>query len=54
MIYFRNRCKPTIRPSENNRGLVKVDLQDYDGAWQDYNKALEINPDFGEAHYNLG
>jgi len=35
-------------------GLVRQDLGDYAGAAKAYRKALEIRPDFPEAHVNLG
>src|SRR5665213_2380823 len=35
-------------------GLVRQDLRDYAGAATAYRKALEIKPDFPEAHVNLG
>ena len=36
----------------NKSGLAKSDLKDYKGAIADYNKAIEINPDFSEAYEN--
>jgi len=35
-------------------GLVRHDLRDYAGAATAYRKALDIKPDFPEAHVNLG
>ncbi len=35
-------------------GNAKADLEDYKGAIQDYNKAIELNPDLAEAYYNRG
>jgi tetratricopeptide (TPR) repeat protein len=35
-------------------GLVRQDLRDYAGAAFAYRKALDIKPDFPEAHVNLG
>jgi tetratricopeptide (TPR) repeat protein len=35
-------------------GLVRQDLRDYQGAATAYRKAIEIKPDFPEAHVNLG
>ena len=37
-----------------NRGVEKSDLKDYTGAISDYNKAIELNPDFASAYYNRG
>ena len=36
------------------RGLAKYNLQDFQGAIQDYNKAIEINPNLTEAYNNRG
>jgi protein O-mannosyl-transferase len=38
----------------NNRGLVKNDLGDKQGALDDYNKAIEINENFADAFNNRG
>ena len=35
----------------NNRGIAKGKLQDYRGAIQDYNKAIELNPNYVDAYY---
>ena len=35
-----------------NRGVSKVNLRDYKGAIQDYNKAIELNPKNADAYYN--
>src|ERR1700751_1582130 len=35
-------------------GLAKDDLEDYDGAISDYNKAIELNPHYAEAYYKRG
>ena len=37
-----------------NRAYVKCQLQDFNGAIMDYNKAVEINPDLADAFYNKG
>ena len=36
------------------KGIAKYDLQDYEGAISDFNKAIEINPNNAEAYYNRG
>ncbi|TRT43832.1 MAG: tetratricopeptide repeat protein, partial [Microcystis aeruginosa Ma_QC_C_20070703_M131] len=38
----------------NNRGLLYSDLQKYDLALSDYNKAIEINPNLAEAYLGRG
>ena len=37
-----------------NRGLVKNELQDYDGSIEDYNKAIELDPKCSLAFNNRG
>ncbi len=41
-------------PAYNNRGLLKVQIGDLDGAITDFEKAISLEPDFKEAIYNLG
>jgi tetratricopeptide (TPR) repeat protein len=36
-----------------NRGVLKANMLDYDGAIQDVNKALNLAPENAEAHFNL-
>ena len=36
------------------RGLAKYDLEDYNGAITDYNKAIQLKPDDADAYYNRG
>jgi tetratricopeptide (TPR) repeat protein len=35
-----------------NRGIIRFDLGDHDGALHDFDRALEINPAFGNAYLN--
>jgi len=35
-------------------GNTKYELKDYKGALQDYNKAIELNPNYALAYYNRG
>ena len=37
-----------------NRGIAKSDLEDYDGAISDYNKVIELNPDYTFVYYDRG
>ena len=34
--------------------MDKAVIKDYKGAIQDFNKAIELNPDLAEAYYNRG
>jgi len=38
----------------NNRGVVRNDLGDKQGAIDDYNQALKFNPNLTQAYYNRG
>ena len=38
----------------NNRGVVYGIIKKYDEAISDFNKAIEINPNYVDAHYNRG
>ena len=38
----------------NERGNAKKRLKDYTGAIADYNKAIQLNPDFYLTYYNRG
>lgn len=37
-----------------NRGILKFEVDDFNGAYKDYNAALAINPDLAEAYANRG
>jgi tetratricopeptide (TPR) repeat protein len=37
-----------------NRGLLRMERQDYAAAIEDYDRALKAVPDFSLAHYNKG
>jgi lipoprotein NlpI len=37
-----------------NRGLTKCNLDDYDGAIEDFSMALNIDPMYGLAYFNRG
>jgi len=44
---------PNIAEVYNNRGILRKEMNDLDGALQDYNKAIELNPN-DAAYYNRG
>jgi len=46
--------KQTNASEYNNRGNIKSICGDCSGAILDYNKAIEINPNYAQAYYNLG
>jgi len=37
-----------------NSGYAKAELQDYRGAIQDHNKAIELNPNDADAYFGRG
>jgi tetratricopeptide (TPR) repeat protein len=37
-----------------NRGIIHMSLRNYDEAIVDYKTAMELRPDFGEIHINIG
>ena len=37
-----------------NKGNAKDSIGDFKGAIEDYNKAIEVNPDYTNAYYNRG
>lgn len=37
-----------------NRGISKHKLDDYRGAIVDYDKAIELDPNYAEVYYNRG
>ena len=45
---------PEFTDAYNNRGNAKANLQDYQGAIEDYTKALELNPNNIDARNNRG
>jgi len=47
-------CQSQTAEEFFEKGNVKDYLQDYSGAISDYNKAIEINPDYAEAYSNRG
>lgn len=54
--YQRPASRPVPKPKNNpfkNSGVEKYKDYDYDGAIEDFNKALQINPDDIAVHFNL-
>ena len=45
---------PEDAAAYTNRGLAKYELEDYEGAIADYDRAIELKPKFAEAYYNRG
>ena len=44
---------PNNSSAYNNRGSVKTKLGNYDLAIEDYNKAIELNPNCAQAYLNM-
>ncbi|WP_286032707.1 tetratricopeptide repeat protein [Brachyspira pilosicoli] len=47
---YKNICSMAY----NNRGTAKKDLGLYEEAIEDYDKAIELNPNYPDTHYNIG
>jgi tetratricopeptide (TPR) repeat protein len=45
---------PAISIGYNNNGLANYQAGHFASALSDYQRALKLNPDYAEAHYNLG
>ena len=50
----RERINPNYHTGYYNRGVVRSDLGDKQGAVADYNEALRINPNFAFAYVGRG
>ncbi len=48
------KANPEFADAYINRGLVKNELQDYEGSIEDYNKAIELDPKCSLAYNNRG
>jgi hypothetical protein len=38
----------------NIQGVIRQELKDLDGAMESFHKAIELSPEFADAHFNLG
>jgi tetratricopeptide (TPR) repeat protein len=55
VISLQDALNPSFAAAYNNRGALKQEkLNDPQGALADYDKAIVLNPNFAEAHYNRG
>ncbi|MFM6246537.1 MAG: tetratricopeptide repeat protein, partial [Dolichospermum sp.] len=48
------KFNPTLALAYYNRGIVRDDLGDKQGAIDDYTQAIKINPNLAQAYYNRG
>src|SRR5262249_55250527 len=48
------RLKPDYSEAFNNRGIVRSDKGDVEGALQDYDEAIRLKPDYAVAFNNRG
>lgn len=46
--------RPDYAEAYANRGKIKIDREEYDGAIVDFDKAIELKPDLAEAYGNRG
>jgi lipoprotein NlpI len=46
--------KPDDPVAYYNRGLARGRLNDYSGAIKDFDRVIELNPEYKEAYYNRG
>ena len=52
IILFLTACVQKNAENYFNNGNVKFTLKDYNGAIQDYSKAIELKPDYSLAYYS--
>lgn len=48
------RLQPDYVAAFNNRGLIRADKADLDGALRDFDQAIRLKPDFAEVFWNRG
>ena len=53
-IFITTLAHAKIAEEYLNSGYDKVEQKDYREAIQDYNKAIELNPDYAKAYVNRG
>ncbi|MEI6681687.1 MAG: tetratricopeptide repeat protein [Bacteroidota bacterium] len=56
MVFYDYTIKsnPASAMALSNRGLIRADFKDYQGAVADYEKAISIKPDYSKAYVNKG
>ena len=48
------KVNPNFAQAYNNRGVLKVAMNDTKGAFEDYEKALSLNAKYADVYYNRG
>ena len=53
-IFTAIQMNPGLASAYNSRGLIKYNKGDHAGALPDYDKAIELDPQFAVAYVNRG
>ena len=53
-VFITTLAHAQIAEEYLNFGYDKVEQKDYRGAIQDFNKAIELKPDYAKAYFNRG